>query len=166
VLWGGDLVGLAVHAPTANHLAVAVEAPVLLADACTTVSVAGEAVAVLHHLASWHVPELNLLLIGDCGGPDGRIAVAEHVRELGLPRCWLLGAVADDVRAACWHRADVALALDLAGPAASIASTADAFGVPVVGRSPGCVAVVPDQAGPVWAAEAVAVLLAPAEVSS
>ena len=73
-------------------------------------------------------------MAGPATAGDGPAALRAFVRRLNLTSCWLLADPDDDVRAACWERADVALVPGPAAPAADVAATVAAFGTHLLAR--------------------------------
>lgn len=108
----------------------------------------------------------SLALVGPPSDPVLARAHAELVRDLGIPRCLLLGALGDDALAAVLRNADVLATASEHEGLCLPALEAMAMGVPVVGRRVGALPetvgagglLLDPDAGPAEFAEAVALV--------
>jgi hypothetical protein len=136
--------------------------PVLVLDAVVLPSpLVVAAVIAFHHLVTWRRPDANLVVSGRAGDAEELAALGAFVRRLNLSACWLLSDGPDDVRAACWERADLAIVVGdpdapVWSPAATAAGTARAFGTPVLRWGDDADADVATSAPPRFLAEALA----------
>ncbi|MCZ7528835.1 MAG: glycosyltransferase [Acidimicrobiia bacterium] len=154
--------------PTAHHLAVAVEGPLVLA--CGSLDPAGrpELVVEAHHvLVTYSMPSVNLVLVGPAPDAAHSAALRHLVHQLELRGCWLAGPVGLPELAAFLARADAVV--NVARWSAPLRTPLDPLvaGVPVVTRSGTSLAessgdaavVLPADAGPLLVAEAMDAVL-------
>lgn len=127
-----------------------------------------------HVLATYHIPESFLLLVGWARLPTYRAALQTLIEELNLTRAWISESVTDEEMAAFYRRADAFVTLSEHEGFCAPALEAMAFDLPVIARRRGAVPETMGDAGlllpadddPILAAEAIAEILTDAKLSS
>jgi L-malate glycosyltransferase len=120
---------------TTHHLATRVEGPVALFVGQVLPHKRPELlVQAFHALVTYHLPEVNLVLVGNPRLPRFAAAVQQQIVELGLHRAWMTGAVAQETLRSFYERADLFVtASDHEGFCVPLLE-AMSFRVPIVAR--------------------------------
>jgi glycosyltransferase involved in cell wall biosynthesis len=153
---------------TAHHFREAVFGPVVLFVGQLLPHKRPDLLVQLGHvLSTFHDPETRVVMVGNARLEPYRVALAAYITELSLPNVWITGPVSKAELVAFYEAADIFVTMSEHEGFCIPLVEAMGFDLPIVARRHGAIAetldqsgvVLPSDAGPQLAAEAVIELL-------